>query len=169
MRRPAIKAWRYEKMARRIERPEHRAGTKPTCLRIRVVDHAKGEQPAVNVSLPIGLVRFGLGMARTFSPKLKDVDIDWDLLAAAIDAGERGEIVHVEQVGMVQRGSCARLAPEALKCGGVVGHPDRQDLDGHLAVEAGIARLINLAHATGADQRVDLVGPEASAGWQWGR
>jgi hypothetical protein len=83
-------------MASRIEMPEHRAGNRPTHLRIRVVDHAKGDQPAVNVSLPIGLVRFGLRMARTFSPELKDVDIDWEVLAAAIDAGERGEIVHVE-------------------------------------------------------------------------
>lgn len=83
-------------MASQTEAPEDRAGTKPTRLRIRVVDHAKGGEPAVNVSLPIGLVRFGLRMARTFSLELKDVDLDWGALAAAIDAGERGEIVHVE-------------------------------------------------------------------------
>lgn len=71
-------------------------GTRPTRMRIRVVDHDRSDNPAVDVTLPLGLVRFGLKMAKSFSPEIKDVDIDWDALAAAIDAGERGQIVHVD-------------------------------------------------------------------------
>ncbi|HEX8938554.1 MAG TPA: hypothetical protein VF763_00205 [Candidatus Limnocylindrales bacterium] len=65
-------------------------------MRIRVVDHDRSDKPSVDVTLPLGLVRFGLKMAKSFSPEIKDVDIDWDALAAAIDAGERGQIVHVD-------------------------------------------------------------------------
>ncbi len=83
-------------MTGRIETAERATGTRPTRLRIRVVDHPTADRPTVNVSLPIGLVRFGLRMARTFSPELTEVDLDWDAVAAAIDAGEHGEIVHVE-------------------------------------------------------------------------
>ena len=89
-------------MTGRIETPERTTGTQPTRLRVRVVDHAKSDRPTVNVSLPIGLARFGLKMARTFSPDLKDVDLDWDAVAAAIDSGERGEIVHVEDEKRLQ-------------------------------------------------------------------
>jgi hypothetical protein len=48
---------------------------------------------------------------------------------------------------MVQRGNGVRLAFEAL------GELFRGNLDGDSAVEARIARLVHLAHATGADGR----------------
>jgi hypothetical protein len=82
-------------MAGSIETPTTTEAA-PTRLRVRVVDHAKPGDPVVNVAVPMGLVRFGLRMARTFSPELKDIDIDWDEVATAIDSGERGQIVHVE-------------------------------------------------------------------------
>ena len=72
------------------------AARRPTRLRVRVIDHSESGEPAVDVSLPIPLVRFGLKMARTFSPELKDVDLDWETIAAAIETGDEGEIVHVE-------------------------------------------------------------------------
>lgn len=84
-------------MTGQIESPTRHEGSasQPRKLHIRVVDESKGGKP-VDVTLPIGLVRFGLKMARTFSPELEDVDIDWGEILAAIDSGERGHIVHVE-------------------------------------------------------------------------
>lgn len=65
-------------------------------LRVRVVDHSKQGAPAVNVKMPVGVVKFGLKMARTFSPEMKDVDVDWDAVAAMVESGEIGKIVEVE-------------------------------------------------------------------------
>lgn len=73
-----------------------RTSSKPSRLRVHVVEPAKGAKGSVNVTVPIGLVRFGLSMAKRFSPELKDVPLDWDEIAAAIDSGERGLIVHVD-------------------------------------------------------------------------
>ena len=65
-------------------------------LRVKVVDQTKGGQPAVNIKMPIGIVKFGMKMAQAFSPEMKNVDLDWDGIAALIEAGEVGELVHVE-------------------------------------------------------------------------
>ncbi len=65
-------------------------------LRVSVVDHLKDGAPTVNVTVPIALVRWGLKMAGSFSPDLKDTHLDWESIAAMIDAGGRGRIVHVE-------------------------------------------------------------------------
>jgi hypothetical protein len=70
--------------------------TKAKSLRVRVLDNAKDGRPAVNVNVPIGMVRWGMNMARTFSPETKDLDLDWDAISAMIDEGARGQIVHVE-------------------------------------------------------------------------
>ena len=65
-------------------------------LRVKVVDQTKEGQPAVNIKMPIGIVKFGMKMAQAFSPEMKNVDLDWDGIAAMIEAGEVGELVHVE-------------------------------------------------------------------------
>ena len=39
-----------------------------------------------------------------------------------------------------------------------------QDLDGDRAIEAGVAGLVDLAHAAGADRGLDFVRPEAHTG-----
>jgi hypothetical protein len=65
-------------------------------LRVKVVDTTEGGRPAVNVKMPIGLVKFGLKMAQTFSPDVKKIDLDWDELSTIIEQGALGEIVHVE-------------------------------------------------------------------------
>lgn len=70
--------------------------TKAKSLRVKVLDNAKDGRAAVNISMPIAVVRFGLRMARTFSPELKDTNLDWDAINAMIEDGARGEIVHVE-------------------------------------------------------------------------
>jgi hypothetical protein len=62
-------------------------------LRVRVVDD---DHPAVNVKVPIGVAKWGMKMAQTFSPGMKDADLDWESITAIIQEGERGKIVEVE-------------------------------------------------------------------------
>jgi hypothetical protein len=80
----------------RVEIEDPASVTKPKHLRVRVVDNAKDGSPAVNVNLPIGVVKWGLKMARSFSPQMKDLDLDWDAISSMIDEGAQGQIVHVE-------------------------------------------------------------------------
>jgi hypothetical protein len=70
--------------------------TKPKYLRVNVVDTMKDGRPVVRVRVPIGLARFGLRMAQTFSPEMKGVNVDWDSIATMIEEGTTGELVHVE-------------------------------------------------------------------------
>jgi hypothetical protein len=70
--------------------------TRAKKLYIKVIDHAKEGDPVVNIKMPVGVIKWGLKMARTFSPEMKDVDMDWDSVTAMIEAGELGKIVEVE-------------------------------------------------------------------------
>jgi hypothetical protein len=74
----------------------HETEQKAKTLRVRVVDHAKPGAPAINVKMPVGVVKFGLKMARSFAPEMKDVDVDWDAITAVVESGEIGKIVEVE-------------------------------------------------------------------------
>ena len=65
-------------------------------LRVRVVDHAKEGRPAVNIKVPIGVVKWGMKMAQAFSPQIKEVNLDWDSIDAMVQEGETGKIVEVE-------------------------------------------------------------------------
>lgn len=65
-------------------------------LRVKVIDDTKEGHPVVNVRVPIGLVKFGFKMAKAFSPEMKDANVDWNEIAALIDEGAMGELVHVE-------------------------------------------------------------------------
>lgn len=65
-------------------------------LRVKVVDNTKDGRPAVNINLPIGVVKWGMKMAQTFSPEMKDANLDWDSITAMIQEGARGKIVAVE-------------------------------------------------------------------------
>ncbi len=65
-------------------------------LRIKVVDRNKEGHPAVNVRLPMTLVKWGLKMAQSFSPEMKAASVDWDAVTAMIEEGEVGKIVEVE-------------------------------------------------------------------------
>jgi hypothetical protein len=62
-------------------------------LRVRVVEAG---HPTVNVKVPIGVAKWGMKMARAFSPEMKDADLDWDSITALIQEGEQGKIVEVE-------------------------------------------------------------------------
>ena len=65
-------------------------------LRVKVVDHAREGSPAVNIKVPIGVVKWGMKMAQAFSPQMKDVDLDWDGINAMVQDGETGHMVQVE-------------------------------------------------------------------------
>lgn len=83
---------------------EHGAGigvqdgeaAKPKWLHVKVVDNAKEGHPAVNIKMPIGLVKWGMKMAQTFSPEMKNVNVDWDAITTAISEGTPGKLVEVE-------------------------------------------------------------------------
>ena len=65
-------------------------------LRVKVVDDTKEGRPAVNIKVPIGVVKWGLKIAQAFSPQMKDVDLDWDSIDAMVQEGETGKMVEVE-------------------------------------------------------------------------
>jgi hypothetical protein len=65
-------------------------------LRVKVVDHTKEGRPAVNIKVPIGVVKWGMKMAQAFSPQMKDVNLDWNSIDAMVHEGETGRIVEVE-------------------------------------------------------------------------
>ena len=66
---------------------------KPKFLRVKVVEQGR---PAVNIKMPIGVVKWGMKMAQTFSPQMKDANLDWDSIAAMIQEGAQGKLVEVE-------------------------------------------------------------------------
>ena len=59
--------------------------------------------------------------------------------------------------GWLKRGDRARLAVEALAQRRVGGELRGQDLDRDRAIEPRVARLVDLAHAAGADGGVDAI------------
>lgn len=68
-------------------------GSDPRWLRIRVRNLQTGKNK-VSVNLPLGMFRFGLGMAQKFSGGLFDFDID-DMLATIQQQGD-GVLVDVQ-------------------------------------------------------------------------
>lgn len=67
-------------------------GKRPRWLRIRVRDLETGRNK-VSVNLPLGIVTFGLGIARRFNPEMGEIDVD-DMMTL-IKQGERGLLVDV--------------------------------------------------------------------------
>lgn len=64
-------------------------------LRVVVVDSRDGRALS-NVTLPIGMVKWGMKMAARFAPEMKDADLDWDAIGEMIEDGAQGELVQVE-------------------------------------------------------------------------
>ena len=75
---------------------ELEAQPKVKYLRVKVIDNSKEDKPTVNIRMPIGLVKFGLKMAQSFSPEVKRMNLDWDAIDKMIEEGVVGELVHVE-------------------------------------------------------------------------
>ena len=69
---------------------------KATYLLVKVVDTAREGRPPVNIRVPIGVFKFGIKMAQTFSPDVKKANLDWDGITAMVEEGALGELVHVE-------------------------------------------------------------------------
>jgi len=82
---------------------------------------------------------------------LHDEEVGAVLLA---DVEERAD------VRMVEAGDGTSFALESFAQLGPVGQMIRQDLDGHGAVEAGVACAIDFAHPSRAQRRENLVRPE---------
>lgn len=68
-------------------------GDKPRWLKIRVRDR-KTDRNKVTVTLPLGLVSSGLGLARRFGAETGDVDLDE--MMALVKSGERGMLIEVD-------------------------------------------------------------------------
>lgn len=62
-------------------------------MRIRVTDLKTGRIKA-NVSLPMGLVNFGMKMGARFAPQMGDIDMDE--VVQAVKQGAQGQIIEVE-------------------------------------------------------------------------
>src|SRR5271165_6191244 len=75
----------------------------------------------------------------------------------------RAHVVDGDDVGMIQGSYCARLEFEPLTSGRVRGGRQRKNLHGYLAFQPLVARTIHLAHATGSDNREDLIRPQTSS------
>jgi hypothetical protein len=72
------------------------AEKKATMLRVKVVDHVKDGHPAVNIKVPIGLVKWGMKVGQAFSPQMKEAHLDWDSIAELIEQSDLGKVVEVE-------------------------------------------------------------------------
>jgi len=85
------------------------------------------------------------------------------------EQARRADLFDAEQrddVGVIERCDGLRLALEAGETLAVVGEVRRQRLDRHLALEARVAREVNLAHPAGAQQAEDLVGSDARSDFE---
>jgi hypothetical protein len=65
---------------------------------------------------------------------------------------------------MIQRGENLRFPLEAGEAIRIKGEIVREDLEGDIPAQRGVARFPDLAHAAGPDGRLDLIRAEANAG-----
>ena len=78
-------------------------------------------------------------------------------------SASRADVVHGEDVRVVQRRGRAGFLLESMEAIGVGRECAGQDLDRHVTPEPRIARTVDLAHAACAKCGDDLIRPEASA------
>jgi len=76
---------------------------------------------------------------------------------------ELPDVVHAENAGMIQRRDGAGFQLETPQPVGIARKRLRQNLDGHLAIEARIAGTIHLSHAACAQRRQNFIRPELGA------
>ena len=72
--------------------------------------------------------------------------------------------VNLRDIGMAQRCEDLRLALKPCDSLHVVREDFGQYLNGHVTLQAGVARAIHLTHAAGTNQRGDFIGSETGAG-----
>ena len=78
-------------------------------------------------------------------------------------AVDLAEVVHGDDVRLLQSGGDAGLAPESIPVGRVGGDVGPQQLQRDHAFPDGVEGAVDLAHATDADQLLQFVGPEVRA------
>ena len=81
-------------------------------------------------------------------------------------AQELLDAVDRRDTGVIQRRERLRFASEPRQALGIAGEKVRQDFDGDVAIESGVARTIHLAHASGTDGDGNFVRAEAPSGRQ---
>ena len=79
------------------------------------------------------------------------------------------DFVDREDVGMVQAGSRPGFPCETHHAIGIASNRIRQNLQSDPAIEPGVPRQIDLSHAAGAEEGVDLVATESCAEVQYRR
>ncbi len=141
---------------------------------VRGQHHVLGLQVAVEDALPVGRGhRVGHGDGEREEALHREA-ARRDRLAErlALDELHRQEAepvlllegaVEGDDAGVAQRGDRLRLALEALDLLGVRRHLGRQHLEGHAAVEPGVERQVDVAHAPRADRLEDAVRAESPA------
>ncbi len=72
-------------------------------------------------------------------------------------------IVNCQDVGVIESACCTSLLLETLQAFRVSGDAGRQNLDRHVASDAGIPLAIYLAHASGPEKTDNLVRPKYSS------
>lgn len=77
------------------------------------------------------------------------------------DASLVSDVVERADTRVGEPRQCARLALESLLQTGLLGDERGQDLDGYGAVETGVLRPVDLAHASRAQWSLDFIRPEA--------
>ena len=77
------------------------------------------------------------------------------------DASAFLQAVDVRDVRMVERGEDLRFALEAGQAIGIVGEGIGQDFQGDIAIELGVARAIDLAHAARTESGENLIRAES--------
>jgi hypothetical protein len=85
------KATTYEKSS--TESEQKGSIRRPRWLRVRVLNSETGDNK-VSVNIPMAMVRFGLGVARIFSPEMKNVGMDE--LDELMNNAESGLLVEVQ-------------------------------------------------------------------------
>src|SRR5262249_27823550 len=76
------------------------------------------------------------------------------------------DVVDGADVRMVQGGGGARLALEPRQVRARLGERRREELEGDLALELQVVRMVDLAHSTNAQKAGDLESPDSGAGVQ---
>jgi hypothetical protein len=70
------------------------------------------------------------------------------------------DVVHRDDVGVRQAAGGARLAQEACAAVAVLAQRGVQELEGDVAADAGIVRLVDAGHAAAPERAEDLVAPD---------
>jgi hypothetical protein len=107
-------------------------------------------------------------MARRTGNRAASEDLGQSLalqqLGYEIRSAVRAEIVDGHHIGMTKRRGGAGFLFEARQARGVGTERLGEDLDRHLPAKTGVAGAIHFAHPSRADERDDLIGPEARSG-----